>query len=533
MARSSRTRSAAWLLLALCLPLSAATRPGLDDGFDHYIEQARAQLGNIGVAVAVVHGDEVVYAKGFGVKEQGGHDPIGPDTLFQIGSTTKAFTTAALGILVDEGKLRWDDRVIDHLPTFRLQDPWLEQHLTVRDTVSHRSGIADTPYFVFTPMDEQQTIEQLRYIRPDAAFRDSFQYSNLMYAVAGQIVAATSGTSWHTFIQQRLLQPLQMRRSHSSAYAIWDRGQVAVTLWGSPPDGRFSRAAAHDRDIAMPHLTGSDGRTQMLPWQSYDSAAAAGTIVSSANDMAHWLVMHLEQGRFDGRQLLQPGTVEELHRAQNLRYSSDDHPFTGSEDGYALGWRLSRFHGSPYVAHSGGIIGFPAYMALMPEQRLGVVVLANSARISTRLSLHLAIALRAFDQLLGQPQRDWITEFADINARTLAQADARARALQDARSANAPPSLPLQGYAGVYEDLERHSGPVTVSVRNGGLVLRFAGAGAFSGALEPWHHDVFRLQMQIPYDWEQFPAFQLDPSGKVATMTAFGGTFKRLPETQP
>lgn len=534
-ARLIALAATASLLAALCLPTLAAPSSGAADlgDFDRYIEQARAQLGNVGVAVAVVRGDQVIYAKGFGDRELGATDPVGPDTLFQIGSTTKAFTTAALGILVDEGKLRWDDRVIDHLPAFRLQDPWLERNLTIRDTVSHRSGIADTAYFVFTPMDEQRTIEQLRYLTPSSAFRDSYHYSNLMYAVAGQVVASVSGMSWHDFVQRRLLQPLQMRRSHSSAYAIWERGQVAATLWGAPPDGRFSRKGARDRDVAMPHLVGRDGKPQMIAWQSYDSAAAAGTIVSSANDMAHWLVMQLNQGRYDGRQLLQPATVKELQAVQNLRYDGEEHPFTDSVEGYALGWRRMRYQGAPYVAHSGGIVGFPAYMALMPEQGLGVVVLANSARISTRLSLHKAITLRAFDQLLGQPQRDWIGEFAAINARTIAEADAREQALRDARPVNAPPSLPLARYAGVYEDRQRHSGPVTVAVCGDRLELRFAGAGAFAGDLEPWQRDTFRLHMHIPYDWEQFPTFHLDPSGQVVAMSAFDGRFERVTEATP
>ena len=520
------------LLATSILASAAAAAPPSDPRLANlpaYIERARAELHNLGLAVVVVQDGQVLYAEGFGHKEQGQPDPVGPDTLFQIGSTSKAFTTAALGILVDEGKLRWDDRVIDYLPDFQLQDPWLTRQLTVRDAVAHRSGIRDTGHFVFSVMAPDAVVEQLRYIPAEQPFRDSFQYSNLMYAVAGKIIERVSGQSWHAFVRERLLQPLQMRRSGTSAYEVWDRQYVTPTFWGTAAAGRPHHRDARDPDVAMPHFVDANNRFVRIPWQSYDNAAAAGTIVSSANDLAHWLIMHLDEGRYGGRPILQAETIKALHAAQNL-HMRDVYPFTESKEGYALGWMLARHHGRPYVWHSGGILGFPAYVSMIPEARIGVAVIANSAKASAGdpYALHAAIALQVYDQLLGAPAHDWISDFATRAGKADQQARDTEAAHQAGRPKGAPPSLPLAAYAGVYEDTALHSGPVTLRVDGKRLHLSFAGTGALSGHLEPWHHDVFRLRIDLPYDFGQFPSFALGPAGEVVSMSLFGSTYQRL-----
>lgn len=519
-------------LLGLLMTGTAGADPGLAD-LGRYIEQTRSQLENVGVAVAVVKDDKVVFAQGFGVREQGKAARIGPDTLFQIGSTTKAFTTAALGILVDEGKIRWDDPVIDYLPGFQLQDPWLTRHLTIRDTVTHRSGITDSPYFAYAVMDADTALDQLRYIPSQYAFRDSYHYSNLMYVVAGKIVAAASGMSWNEFVEQRLLQPLRMKRSGTTAYEFWNARYIAPTFWGSAAASRYSHADARDANVAMPHFVDVQSTPHVIAWQSYDNAAAAGTIVSSADEMANWLILHLNQGAFAGRQLLQADTVEELHAVQNL-HCVCGFPFADSTEpvqGYAMGWVRTRYHDQALLAHGGGILGFPAYVAMIPGQRMGVVVLANSSKVDAgdRYALHKAIALRAFDQLLDTASRDWNLEF--LARAKQAEADARSRQEERQRSRllNAPPSLPLEHYAGDYEDRLLHSGRVKVRVADGQLTLSFDGQGAFSGFLDPWHHDVFRLRLKVPVDPDQFPGFVIDPAGKVASMSFLDRTFDRLP----
>lgn len=520
-----------WLLPMFAvanLSMPAQAKSPMAD-FDSYIEQTRAEFGNIGAAVAVVRNDQVVFLQGFGVKEQGHAAKVGPDTLFQIGSTTKAFTTAALGILVDEGKVRWDDPVVNHLPEFQLRDPWLTRNLTVRDTVTHRSGIPDTAYFVFGVMDGDEAVRQLRYIAADGAFRDSYRYSNLMYAVAGKIVAAVSGMSWSDFVRQRLLQPLQMTRSGTSPYDFWDTRCVAPTFWGVAPAGRCDSADARDGDVAMPHWVRGPGSVQVLAWQSYDTAAAAGAIVASAADMSKWMMLNLDEGRFAGRQLIQKQTMQALQTTQNLRAGTNEFPFEDPPEGYAMGWHKARYRGLVHLAHGGGMLGFPAYVALMPERKIGVVVLSNSlASAGDSYAFHKALAFRAFDLLLAAPPRAWDKEFRERVRLAEAEAHAKDEKMQRSRLRNAPPSLSLEQYAGDYQDPEIPSGHIGVRVSNGQLTLSFPGEGAYSGSLEHWHHDVFRLRRRDAVEWRQYPSFILGAEGKVIALSAFGATFQRV-----
>ncbi|MBL8271614.1 serine hydrolase, partial [Steroidobacter sp.] len=473
-------------------------------------------------------GDAVVYARGFGAREHGKPARIDPDTLFQVGSTTKAFTTAALGLLVEQGKLHWDDPVLDYLPDFQLQDPWLTRHLTVRDAVVHRSGIAETPYFIYATMNADAAAEQLRYIVPQDRFRDSFNYNNLMYGVAGKIVAAASGMSWGEFVSSRLLQPLGMSRSGVSPYEFWDAQSVTPTYRGLAKVAHPTADDARDRNVAMPHIRDDGGAVNVLAWQSYDNAAASGSIVSSARDMAAWMIPHLNDGRSGGRQVLQPATVRELHATQNLHIKHVQFPLADSAEGYAMGWFKARYHDSVYLSHGGGIAGFPAYVALMPDQRIGVVVLANSRRLGDGYAFHMAIALRAIDQLLKASPRNWSQELSMRTRDAIVQARTEEEKLQQSRLRNAPPSLPLQEYAGEYEDAVLHSGRIKIGFERGELNLSFAGEGAFSGTLVHWHRDVFRLRPKSPLGWQGFATFMLDETGKAVAMTAFDTTLKRV-----
>ncbi len=515
---------------------SVATGSSLSEAtLESYLERTRADWNNVGVAVAVVQGSGIVCARGFGAKELGQTACIDADTLFQIGSTTKAFTTAALGILVDERKVRWDDPVTDYLPEFQLQDPWLTRNLTIRDVVAHRSGISVTLYPFLSVMDSDQAIRQLRYVSPEARFRDSFLYNNLLYAVAGKVIEAASGMTWNRFIETRLLLPLRMNRSGTSPYDFWSARHVAPAIFGAAPAGcpRFNEA--RDGNVAMPHGWDENRSVVALPWQSYDNAAAAGSIVSSAADMAQWLVLHLNEGRFDDRQLLTRETARELHATQNLHAGANKFLFDEARESYAMGWWRTEYRGHAHLAHSGGIIGFPAYVALLPDRKMGVVVLSNGPKVANdeytlEYLFHKAIALWVFDRLLGAPSRAWNQEL--LARFQSAQCDAQTREVELGRSrlADAPPSLALAQYAGVFEDRSTHS-RLAVRVMNGTLMMSFTGEGAYAASLEPWHRDLFRLRSRAGVAdalGVQFAAFAIDPAGQVTSMSALGATFSRV-----
>ncbi|MBL8269808.1 serine hydrolase [Steroidobacter sp.] len=533
---SKRCRVLPWLS-AFALLVHADAYPAQQTnplkGFDRYIEQARGEFGNVGLAVAVVHDDRVVFAQGFGLRQSGQPARIGPDTLFQVGSTTKALACASLGVLVDDGKLRWDDPVVDYLPDFQLRDPWLTRQLTVRDTVTHRSGIVGAPYLVMSVMSADDVIRQLRYAKPDGAFRDSFQYSNPMYGVAGKVAGAVSGMSWNEFVRRRLLQPLQMNRSGTSPYEFWDPKFVTSPFQGSAPASRPSYTDARDADVAMPHVMDDRGQPHVVAWQSYDNAAAAGSIVSSAREMANWVIVNLNEGRFAGKQVLSKQTLQALHSVQNLRLE-EPFPFQAASEGYAMGWNKVRYRDRSLLHHGGDLIGFNAYVALMPEERIGVVVLSNSQQTvgGDNQAFRKAIALRAVDQLLNGPSRHWDQEFLALAKQADATAKTKELKLQSSRLPNAPPSLPLDRYAGDYEDSIQHSGRVSVSIEAGQLSLTFPGAGAFSAVLEHWHGDVFRLRKKGPGKQSltgHFMSFVIDPQGAVTSMSLFNETFERLP----
>lgn len=522
-------RVVAALVTLACSGAVAAAVPGLQ-GLDSYIERTSEHWKGVGVAVAVVQGEQIIYARGFGVRELGDDAKVDADTLFQVGSTTKGFTTTALGMLVDEGKLAWDDAAIDHFPGFQLYDPWVTRHLTVRDMVSHRSGIAGVRYNLMAVMNEDQALAQLRFSEPVGAFRDSYHYSNLMFGSAGRIVQHVSGRSWHEFVKQRIFVPLGMNRSGTSPYDFWDARYVAPAFIGDAAAGKVSARDARDRNVAMPHIADRNGSVVTLPWRSYDNAAAAGSIVSSANDMAKWLMLHLSEGRVAGRQLLKQQTVDELHTVQNL-HVRNDFPIPTQA---ALGWFRGEYRGTAYLQHGGGVIGFPAFVAMLPERRLGVVVLANVLYMKEQPSfaMHNAIALHVFDRLLGVTETDW-------NERLSKYVREVWRPRQAAQEIERPvpivaPSLALEEYAGNYVDRQRPTGALRLDVANGQLRLSFNGEGAFVGYLEPWYQNVFRLRSRSGLgDWldvsgNGFVTFTVDAAGKVISLTAMEGELQRV-----
>jgi CubicO group peptidase (beta-lactamase class C family) len=516
-------------------------------GTEDYIVRALAEWQAAGIALAVVQDTEVVYSRGFGVREVGKAARVDPDTLFQVGSTTKAFTTAALGILVDEGKLRWDDPLVSHLPWFKVQDPWITQQLTVRDAVTHRSGILGDWYFVLSIMDSDQTVRNLRYAHSDGPFRDSFHYSNPMYAVAGKLIEAASGSPWGEFVEQRLLKPLGMKRSGTTPYRFWDAGYVAPAFFGSAPSADYGIEHARDLNAAMPHSWNEKGTASVLPWQSYDSAAAAGSLVSTASDMANWLIMHLNEGNFAGRHILRRETARELHSAQNqrvpqnLRFDADQFPLTEGTWCYAMGWFRALYRGQTHLSHAGGILGFPSYVAFIPDRRIGVVVLANGPQpIRDEYALNKAIGFWILDRLLGESQQDWSSEFLARSRAVTEQAQNEEDALQRSRISVSSLSASLAAYAGVYEDRTGRSQPVTVALEDGHLRLKFPGIGAFSCWLEPWHRDLFRLHANAEVNrtldciglQSRFVTFAVDPWRKVTSIEIFGAAFVRTSEAR-
>lgn len=498
-----------------------------------YIERVHAEWNNVGVAVAVVHGNEVICTCGFGLCEVNKPAKVDEHTLFQIGSTTKAITGAAMGILVDDKRVDWDDPVIAHVPEFQLRDPWLTRNITIRDTLTHRSGISGGYYASLAVVSSLEVLRQLRYVEADAPFRDSYRYSNVAYAVAGRVIEAASQQSWADFLRMRLLGPLKMNRTGTSPLDVWNQEFVAPTFLGSLTRAQPSYEQARLTNVAMPHVFDAEGSISVLPWQSYDNEAAAGALVSNASDLASWLAVNLNSGAFEGRQIVQPGTMQELHSIQNLRIDAPQFPFEEVGESYAVGWRRSQYGSDAYLGHGGGITGFPAYIGMLLGSKIGVAVLSNGPQ-TFKYSFHKAIVFGVLDKLIGSASRDWIREFRLKQQLADQQATSQNASLDESRPKRAPPSLPLEAYQGVYENRQEGAEPAAVQVEDGRLVLRFAGDGAYAAILEPWAYEHFRLRSSpgandvLDTLGQRFLSFSIDPTGRVVSLRAFDVVFQRI-----
>jgi CubicO group peptidase (beta-lactamase class C family) len=486
------------VLVVVCgSSLQAQQARGAPDlrAFDAYVEQAVRAWRVPGLAIAVVKDDSVVLAKGYGVLEIGKPGRVTEHTRFAIGSTTKAMTAAAIGMLVDEGKLRFDDRIIDLLPDFRLYDPYVTRELTIRDVLLHRSGLGSTDLlWAFGDLPFGEMLRRLRYVRPASSFRSQFAYQNVMYALAGEVVARVSGTPWAEFTRTRIFGPLGMTESIPLVSGVRGLPQVAT-----------------------PHDVIRD-TVRQVPIRSTDGVASAGSVYSSVADMAKWMRFVLDSGRVGGRSLLTPATFRELMTPQIRAGSmypalelSKPHGFS-----YSLGWFIQDYQGQTVWMHTGSIDGMSALIGLLPDRRAGVFVLANL----DHAELRHALMYRVFDLYAGNPPRDWSAEIKDLLARRSASARPATRP-----AAAAAPSLPLVRYAGVYVDSTY--GTIEITVANGGLRARF-GTEDF-GALEPWDHESFRAVGPPPALERTAVTFVPDGAGGIAALRAFGVTFQRVP----
>jgi CubicO group peptidase (beta-lactamase class C family) len=460
-----------------------------------------------GLAVAVVKDGETVWTQGFGVRDVRTGGSVDENTLFAIGSASKAFTSLAVATLVDEGALEWDDRVTDHLPGFRTSEPYVTRELTLRDILSHRSGLnrGDQVWYAMD-IDPDEILKRLRYQPPTTSFRSAFGYNNNMFLAAGQIVQALTGRTWDEVVDGRFFTPLGMTRSVTSVRSI---------------DGV--------ENVASPHWE-IDDEVQVVPWRDIDNIGPAGSIISSVAEMDEWLKLHLAGGSYGGVEIVGEATLGETHRPHTIiplqppwsLMAPEAHFLT-----YGMGWFLSDYRGRKAVAHGGNIDGMSALVGMLPEEGLGVVILTNM----NGTFLPYALMHRVFDHYLGAPEggmRDWSEEMAASFAELEAAAEAQAEETREARAEGTSPSLALEAYAGTY----RHPmfGDLTLSLEGGGLVARRD--SAWVGDLEHWHYDTFRIDWRDATMGEQLMTVRLDAMGEPVAVELQGseGVFERVDE---
>ena len=479
---------------------SLAQSPELQ-GFREYVEAAALEWDAPGLAVAVIKDGELLFADGFGVLRLGAHDAVDEHTRFSIGSTTKAMTVAAIGMLVDEGKLGWDDHVIDHLPWFRVDDPLVTGEITIRDLLTHRAGMGNADFLWYERMTTTEAIvRKMAMVEPAYSLRSSFIYQNIMYATAGEIVEEVSGVPWTEFVRTRIFEPLDMTESVPL---------LAETL-GRP-------------NVAHPHHR-IEGRTTPIENASVDPVAAAGSVWSSVSDMSKWLGMLLNEGMAaDGTRLLSEATVEEMFSPQTMVPSSQFYPTQRvtqpSWMTYGLAWFQHDYRGHKVDFHTGSIDGMVAIAGLIRDLDVGVYVLANRDHVEVR---H-AIMYRAFEHFLDGQQRDWSTELKVLyDGLEQEGAAARSRAA-DQRVEGTSPSLPLDAYVGTYS--HELYGSVLVTMENGALRANL-GPGQ-PGDMRHWNFDTFQVVLDARWRGERLLTFTLGTDGQVASLTTGGVDFEK------
>jgi CubicO group peptidase (beta-lactamase class C family) len=493
-------------ILAASLSFGAAAfaqRPAADPArqLDAYTAQAVKDWGAVGLAIAVVKDGRVVFAKGYGVRELGKPDLVDTTTLFAIGSTTKAMTAAAMGMLVDEGKVRWDDPVINYLPGFQLKDPWVTREITVRDLLTHRAGLPNVDFLWYgTNNSTAEILRRMRYVDLAYSPRSSFIYQNVMYAAAGQVIAAASGMPWEEFVRTRIFVPLHMT------------GTVPL----------LSRTSSQP-NVASPHDR-IDDTMRVIRNASVDGVASAGSVWSSVADMAKWMRFILDSGRVDGKRLLKPETFAELLKPQTMVPPDQFYPSARLTRPhwvtYGLGWFQQDYAGRAVDFHTGSIDGMVAIIGLIPDERLGVYVLANADHVELR---H-ALMLKAFDLWGPAPGkgRDWSTELRTLYGNANAQLIAARKAAEAKRVAGTKPSLPLARYAGTYSD--SLYGDVTIQAAGDGLRLK---SGTQEGRLEHWQYETFRLEWDNRWEGTALITFVIGNDGTPSRIELGGRAFER------
>jgi CubicO group peptidase (beta-lactamase class C family) len=452
--------------LPVFLSLSAVTDK---QAFDALVRKSLATWHAPGVAVAVIRDGEVVYLKGFGVRAAGGKDPVTPDTLFPIASCTKAFTTAAMAVLVDEGKMAWDDPVRKYLPDFHLSDPKADREVTLRDLVTHRTGLRGHDLLWYrSPWTQEEIIRRAGLLPLDKPFRGAFQYQSTMFTAAGHAVAAAAGMPWADFVRRRLLDPLKMSETV------------------------FTTAAAREfADRASPHRLGGRGEAEPMPLYPLDTPDPAGSIHSTARDLARWLCFQMGDGTAGGRRLVSAKNLAQTHTPQidvpMDRVDREMFPDTRKMS-YGMGWVIQDHAGHRLWMHAGAIDGFRAHLTIVPDRRAGIVLLTNLHR--TRMNLALNAAL--LDVLLGLPPRDWDAVVRGAERKEQAEAEEVERERLARRHANTRPSRELPAYAGTYE--HPAYGTVRVTLGPGGLVWEW---NDFRAVLEHFHYDTFTLPIDV------------------------------------
>jgi CubicO group peptidase (beta-lactamase class C family) len=457
------------VFLGLVVQTAPAGEPLTPAAADEIVQEALRRWEVPGAAVAIVSAGKPPILKGYGKCELGGTAPVTADTLFPLASCTKAFTATAIAALVDDGKMSWDDPVRKHLPQFHLADPNADQLVTIRDLLCHRTGVGGHDLLWYrAPWGQDESIRRIGKTPLSGPFRASFAYQSIMFMAAGKAAGAHHPEGWAGLVRSRLLQPLEMKQTCLS-------------------DAEAGKA----KDRARGHRPNREGKIEVYPDYPIPEPNPAGSVFTTARDLANWLKFQVGDRNWDRKRIVSPENLAETHKPQSIIPMDDAAkrltPLS-IQLTYAMGWVVQDYRGEKMLTHSGWIDGYRVQLTLLPEKKFGLAILSNLH--ATRMNL--AVTNRLVDLFLGGPVKDWNSYYLDL---VKAEETARATALRDRdrwRDPAVKPSLPLSSYAGEYE--HPAYGICQIKEESGRLVWEWS---SFKEPLEPFRGDVFEIRNLI------------------------------------
>lgn len=471
-------------------------KPAIDttEAFDTYVQKAIKDWEIPGLAIVVVKNNKIVFKNTYGTTELGTGNKVNNETLFACASTTKAMTAAAMGILVDQGKVKWDDPVIKYLPGFRLFDPYVTTQMRVRDLFLHNSGVGNTDFlWTFNSITGDETVEKMQLVPPSYSFRAGFIYQNIFYHIAGKVIEKASGLPWADFVTKNIFKPLGMNRT--KAQLAW------VT----------------DNNIAKPHFK-VDGKIQVIDRDTVDTDGAAGAVYSTIDEISIWLKCMLDSSKYEGGRLVRPATWVELLKPQTFVSESEFYPTQQITKPnfitYALGWFQQDYKGKKLNFHTGSLSGEIAIHGQMPSEKTGVYIFANLDHAEAR---H-ALMLKSFDHYTLGGDTDWSKEFLNLYSGIKKKSEELAKQQEAKRILNTKPSMDLTGYVGTYSD--PLYGTITIAIKNNLLQLSNLKAG--TATLTHWNYDSFLVSWEKKWKDKGFVSFHINIEGKVDNLNFDG-----------
>ena len=444
---------------------------------DSLIQSAMKDWRMPGFAVAIVKNDSVIFNKGYGIRQAGKADPVDENTLFIIASCSKAFTTASLAILVDQGKIKWDDPVTKYLTDFQMYDPWVTKEIMIRDLVTHRSGLETFSgdfLWLGSTYDRKEILRRIRYLKPTSSFRTKYGYQNLMFITAAEIIKTVTDTTWADFIKAHILNPIGMKHTNTSYVEL-----------------------ANTENAAKAHYL-KNNELKIYKGTQIDNAYGALGINSCVSDMAQWIRLQLNKGKFDGRQIYSERQANEMWMNQT--------PLgTGN---YGLGWFINYRNGKRVLNHGGGMPGMISDVTIIPENKFGFVILSNretgmvNAIRNYILNLFANIEPKDYNKLSLEGWQKRLDRFENENKKR-----------EEARVKDTKPSLPLEKYCGTYED--KMYGKAEITLKDDQLQMQFVPTPTFRGELKHWHFDTFYIDWEDEFLTRGWVKFDMDFNGAI------------------